>query len=96
MTDRLLTVSEAARLLRVHPATLRAWADRGQVPVVWLPSGFRRFDREEMARVARETGMDQAAGRDPGADGSSTRAERTSPPVRREGRMPSVYQDGQP
>jgi excisionase family DNA binding protein len=40
---RLLTIGEAARRLGVHQKTLRAWANRGLVRHVKLPSGHRRF-----------------------------------------------------
>ncbi len=61
MTDdaapRLLTIAQAAARLGVHPDTLRAWADKGMVPVVRLPSGYRRFDPGEIERVRREMGL---------------------------------------
>lgn len=56
--QRLLTVGQAARRLGVHPTTLRSWADRGIVKVVRLPTGARRFDPEEVARVARAMGIE--------------------------------------
>ena len=51
---RLLTISEAAQLLGVHQKTLRAWADKGLVPHVRLPSGYRRFDRADVERLVEE------------------------------------------
>ena len=61
-SDRLIldgsfTTPKAAERLGVHPATLRAWADAGKVPVVRLPSGYRRFEPEVIERVRREMGM---------------------------------------
>ncbi len=53
----LLTPQEAARLLRIHPYTLRKWATDGRVPVVRLPSGrykFRSDDIETMLRSSAE------------------------------------------
>ena len=38
-----LTVGQASRTLGVTPATLRRWADRGQVPSFTTPGGHRRF-----------------------------------------------------
>ena len=55
---RLLTITQAAARLGVHADTLRAWADKGMVPVVRLPSGYRRFRPEEIERVRREMGLD--------------------------------------
>lgn len=38
-----LTLTEASKLLGVHPSTLRAWADAGQPPSFRTPGGHRRF-----------------------------------------------------
>ena len=46
--NRWLTLSEASRLLGVHPATLRQWADAGQVPSYRTPGGHRRFEASEL------------------------------------------------
>lgn len=48
---RLLTISEAAALLGVHPNTLRAWVDKGLVPATHLPSGHRRFSQDQLAQI---------------------------------------------
>lgn len=45
-----LTISQAAELLGVHQNTLRGWADKGLVPVVKLPSGYRRFRPSDIER----------------------------------------------
>lgn len=58
---RLLSITEAANLLDVHYQTLRAWADTGKVPVVRLPSGYRRFEPEVIERVRREMGMTETS-----------------------------------
>lgn len=44
----LLGVSEAAKLLGVSAPTLRRLADSGQLPAFRLPSGWRRFDANEV------------------------------------------------
>ncbi len=49
-----LTLSEAARLLDVHPTTLRRWANNGDIPVLVTPGGHRRFSSDDLARFARE------------------------------------------
>ena len=54
---RLLTISEAARRIGVHPNTLRMWADKGIVGHVKLPSGYRRFPAAEVERVRQEMGF---------------------------------------
>ena len=60
-TMKLLTISEAARELGVHPNTLRGWVDRGLVPAVRLPSGHRRFEPEQIERIKREMYEGKAA-----------------------------------
>ena len=63
-TERLLTITEAAKRLGVHQQTLRSWADKGLVPVVKLPSGYRRFEPAALDRVRAEMGMGIEAGDD--------------------------------
>ncbi len=50
-TKRLLSVRETARLLGVHENTIRNWDRAGLIRAVRLPSGFRRFQREEVDRL---------------------------------------------
>ncbi len=57
-TPKLLTVSQAAGMLGVHQQTLRAWADKGLVPHVKLPSGYRRFRVADIERLRREMGLE--------------------------------------
>ncbi|MDP9364144.1 MAG: MerR family DNA-binding transcriptional regulator [Chloroflexota bacterium] len=57
--ERLLTISQAARMLGVHQNTLRTWADKGLVRHVRLPSGYRRFAVTEVERLRREMGLDR-------------------------------------
>lgn len=52
----LLTIKQAAERLGIHQATLRVWADSGKVPMVKLPSGYRRFEPEVIDRLRREWG----------------------------------------
>src|ERR1700730_18959435 len=40
-----LSLGEARRLLGITPATLRRWADQGQVTTFVTPGGHRRFPR---------------------------------------------------
>jgi hypothetical protein len=51
-------VREAARRLGVHENTVRNWANRGILHSVTMPgpSGFQRFDPEEVNFIAGEPG----------------------------------------
>ena len=47
--DKLLAGREVADLLRVHPNTVRIWADKGILPAYRLgPRGDRRFKRKDV------------------------------------------------
>ena len=53
--DGMLTVREVARLLHVHPNTLRRWSNKGRIRVYRItPRGDRRFKREDIARLLAE------------------------------------------
>lgn len=54
-TTTMLNVRETAKRLGVHENTVRNWADRGVLRSMRLPhSGYRRFDAEQIERIARE------------------------------------------
>ena len=48
MTDEWLSLSEAAKLLGVHPSTVRLWSDKGVLPVHKTQGGHRRYKRGEI------------------------------------------------
>jgi len=61
-----LSLPQAARHLRIHPTTLRRWADNGDIPVMVTPGGHRRFATSALKRFieARQqlrltTGLEQ-------------------------------------
>jgi excisionase family DNA binding protein len=60
-TTHSLTISQAAKVLGVHPNTLRRWVDKGQVPAARLPSGHRRFTREQIEAIKDQLGMGKVA-----------------------------------
>ena len=48
MTEEWLTLSNAAKLLGVHPSTVRLWSDKGALPVHKTEGGHRRYKRSEI------------------------------------------------
>lgn len=48
MTDDWLSLSDAAKLLGVHPSTVRLWSDKGALPVHKTQGGHRRYKRREI------------------------------------------------
>ena len=46
--QELLTIGAAAAILGVSVDTLRRWSNSGRLPVVVLPSGHRRYRREDL------------------------------------------------
>ena len=53
---RWIGLSAAARLLGVHPSTVRVWADGGKLPVHRTPGGHRRFLLPEIERWGADRG----------------------------------------
>lgn len=53
-TGTLLTLKKAADRLHVHPATLRRWADQGDIPHVLTPGGHRRFYEADIEQFASD------------------------------------------
>jgi excisionase family DNA binding protein len=43
-----LNLSEVAKILGVHPSTVRNWADKGHLPVQRTQGGHRRFQRSDI------------------------------------------------
>ena len=53
--DDMLTVREVARLLHVHPNTLRRWSNKGRIKAYRItPRGDRRYKRAEIANFLAE------------------------------------------
>jgi len=48
MADEWLSLSDAAKLLGVHPSTVRLWSDKGALPVHKTQGGHRRYKRGEI------------------------------------------------
>lgn len=58
MTDNSEWVSlrRAADILGVHPATVRNWADKGELPTRRTPGGHRRFNKKDLTHYAQSQG----------------------------------------
>ena len=48
MSDEWLSLRGAADILGVHPSTVRAWSDKGLLPVHRTQGGHRRYKRSEV------------------------------------------------
>ena len=51
---KTLSIGEAARRLGIPVSTLRDWADANRVPVLRTPTGYRRFDPDDIERLRRQ------------------------------------------
>ena len=58
-----LSLRQASKVLGVHPATLRAWSDRGRIASQRTPGGHRRFSRADL-----DTWVESQRRREPGAE----------------------------
>jgi excisionase family DNA binding protein len=53
--DDMLTIREVARLLHVHPNTLRRWSDDGRLKAYRITSrGDRRFRQQDVINLLEE------------------------------------------
>ena len=55
-----LSLDEAAKRLKVHPATLRDWADKGRIRTFRTPGGHRRFSEEDVSSLGAQPKPDLA------------------------------------
>lgn len=60
-TTEWVSLGEAAKILGVHPATVRNWADRGELPFRRTPGGHRRFRRIDLLQWAASQHSTQPA-----------------------------------
>ena len=84
-TDATLSVTKAARLLGVHPNTVRAWSDAGRLRYYRInPRGDRRYRLGDLQRflAAAETGAADgvAARREPDRGAAGAASTRRPPP----------------
>src|SRR5690606_16120902 len=51
-----VSLRQAAEMLGVHPATVRNWADKGDLPSRRTPGGHRRFRKNDLLQYAETQG----------------------------------------
>jgi excisionase family DNA binding protein len=49
-TSEWVSLGEAAEIIGVHPATIRNWTERGELPFRRTPGGHRRFRRADLQK----------------------------------------------
>jgi diguanylate cyclase (GGDEF)-like protein/excisionase family DNA binding protein len=91
--DATLSVTKAARLLGVHPNTIRAWSDAGRLRYYRInPRGDRRYRLSDLQRflAAAESGLAEGAGEPaPPRRGHGRPRLELLPPVGRGAREPA-------
>jgi excisionase family DNA binding protein len=55
-----LSITEASKRLNIHPATLRAWSDRGRIRTFRTPGGHRRFSGDDVDALAADAAPELA------------------------------------
>ncbi len=53
-TTEWVSLRQASEMLGVHPATVRNWADKGDLPSRRTPGGHRRFRKQDLLRLAED------------------------------------------
>ena len=53
-STKWLSMREASELLGISASTLRRWSDRHTIPSSKTPGGHRRYDREDIERLAQQ------------------------------------------
>jgi len=54
MTEKLITLKEAAKLLSISPEEVERWVREGRLPAFQICGEYLRFRREEIERFKRE------------------------------------------
>jgi len=58
-SNEWISLKAAADILGVHPATVRNWADKGDLASIRTPGGHRRFRREDLLHYAQSASDSQ-------------------------------------
>jgi excisionase family DNA binding protein len=75
LDDELLTVAEAAKLLKVTRHTIYRWVAEGRLPAVRYSPRVLRLRREDLARLTEHDGENRAK------ESAETWAERLAPVI---------------
>jgi excisionase family DNA binding protein len=59
-TATWLSLTQASKRLKVHPATLREWGDKGRIRTYRTPGGHRRFSEEDVDSLAADAAPELA------------------------------------
>jgi len=65
MTDEWLSLSDAAKVLGVHPSTVRLWSDKGTLPTHKTQGGHRRYKQSEISLWAESYKRSRASSIEP-------------------------------
>lgn len=65
MTDEWLSLSDAAKVLGVHPSTVRLWSDKGVLPTHKTHGGHRRYKYSEISLWAQTYKRSRASSIEP-------------------------------
>lgn len=57
-----INLGDAAEFVGVHPTTMRAWADKGEIPSQRTPGGHRRFRLQDLEAWVETQSHSQQAG----------------------------------
>ena len=56
--EKMLTAGDAAAYLGVHVKTVRSWADKGWLPSVRWPNGWRYFRQSDLDEMRVKMGTE--------------------------------------
>ncbi|HET7144602.1 MAG TPA: helix-turn-helix domain-containing protein [Anaerolineales bacterium] len=65
MNDEWLSLSDAAKVLGVHPSTVRLWSDKGVLPTHKTQGGHRRYKHSEITLWAQSYKRSRAGSIEP-------------------------------
>ena len=61
MSEELMTVKEAAKILKVHPATIRRYIKNGHLKAATLPYGDYRLREKDIQKLLKPSSSSEEA-----------------------------------